>query len=140
MECIEIHAEIIRIHLLESCIDERTGLIFLTNLLHLSLQVSEAWKDWEKSLQICLGGKKTLPHVVSSYTTTGHTDQIPEIPTLSTKKGGFWSGVASCVAAPTRAADASLKGVWRHALLGKFLRYVPLRCHFLHFDTTLNGK
>ena len=27
-----------------------------------------------------------------------------------------------------------------HAPLGKILRYVPLRCDFLHFEITVNGK
>ena len=34
----------------------------------------------------------------------------------------------------------SLRGVQGHVALGKISRYVPLTCHFLHFEITVNGN
>ena len=59
---------------------------------------------------------------------------VSEIPALSTK-GDFRPGLA----VPKIAAGVILSG---GPMLPreKNLRYVPLRCHFLHFEITVNRK
>ena len=64
---------------------------------------------------------------------------VSEIPALSAEKGGFRHGIAMHI---ITVIDMSLWGGegLRHATLGKNLRHVPLRCYFLYFEITVNGK
>ena len=44
------------------------------------------------------------------------------------------------MAVPMRAEGASICGVQGYGTPENILRYVPPRCHFLHFENTVNGN
>ena len=62
---------------------------------------------------------------------------VSEIPALLTKTRRF---LARHSRVHDRRRRDPLGGVRVHAAPGKKLRYVLLRCHFLHFEITVNGK
>ena len=113
------------------------------NFMQLKQQLSPLWPPGQTSPPSQPRAEQTLP----TFTFAVHL-KVPKLPchpsdpqlqgilvTLQPcqlKEGGFWPSIAVPM--------ITSREVRWHAAPGKKLRYVPLKCPFLHFETTVDGK